>query len=128
MLPNPRAQRASNFRKLFQLNGGVAAVTRATEPPRARLQERPSEKEEHITSSFFKQAGDAILLLGGWGWEMAATSYVREAFKIKSGTPPHLDLAKEKQLQALCRETRLRSGEEGTTGPRRLEARIGPAR
>jgi phosphoribosylformylglycinamidine synthase len=61
------------------------------------------ENEAHITDSYFKNPGDAIILAGGWGWEMAGTLYARERFKLKTGTPPHLDLAVEKRMQDAVR-------------------------
>jgi phosphoribosylformylglycinamidine synthase len=56
------------------------------------------EKEEHITTSFFQQAGDAILLVGGAGSELGGSSYLFEIHGLKKGLPPRVDLAKEKNF------------------------------
>ncbi|MEM9446102.1 MAG: phosphoribosylformylglycinamidine synthase subunit PurL [Verrucomicrobiota bacterium] len=56
-------------------------------------------QEEHITTSEFKRAGELIILIGGWGEEMGATSYLHEIHGLKRGLPPRVDLYKEKQFQ-----------------------------
>lgn len=57
------------------------------------------EKPEHITTSFFKEAGDYILLVGGYGSELGATAYLAECHGLKKGLPPRMDLDKEKHFQ-----------------------------
>jgi phosphoribosylformylglycinamidine (FGAM) synthase-like enzyme len=62
------------------------------------------EKPDHITTQWFKEAGDAILLLGdpvdagdplqGLG----GSAYLQMLHRQKSGRPPHCDLDKEKNL------------------------------
>ncbi len=62
------------------------------------------EREEHITTQWFKGDGDAILLLGapvdrsdpmlGLG----GSAFLKVAHATKSGTPPRCDLEKEKEL------------------------------
>jgi phosphoribosylformylglycinamidine synthase len=59
--------------------------------------------EKSITTSGFKQAGDAILLLGGWGWEIAGTTYLQEIHGLKRGMPPEIDLEKELALHDAVR-------------------------
>jgi len=54
--------------------------------------------EKMITTSFFKQMNDVIILLGGWGWEIAGTSYCQEIHGLKCGMPPFIDLEAEKRL------------------------------
>ncbi|MES2307280.1 MAG: AIR synthase-related protein, partial [Verrucomicrobiota bacterium] len=54
--------------------------------------------EKMITTSFFKQMNDVIILIGGWGWEIAGTSYCQEIHGLKCGFPPSLDLPTEKRL------------------------------
>lgn len=61
-------------------------------------------EEKHITSSGFKKAGDAIVLIGDWGWELAATSYLQEIHGQKRGFPPGLDLDREGKLHHAVRE------------------------
>jgi phosphoribosylformylglycinamidine synthase II len=61
-------------------------------------------KREHITTQWFKDEGDAILLLGdivdtadpllGLG----GSAYLQQIHSLKTGTPPRCDLAKEKEL------------------------------
>ena len=67
------------------------------------------EKPEHITTQWFKDEGDAIILLGdvidsgdpllGLG----GSAWLRLAHGLKSGTPPRCDLEKEKELHGALR-------------------------
>jgi phosphoribosylformylglycinamidine synthase len=61
----------------------------------------------HITPSYFRQAGDAILLVGEKAGarreELGASLYLREAHGLKRGRPPELDLDREKKLHAAVR-------------------------
>jgi phosphoribosylformylglycinamidine synthase II len=62
------------------------------------------EKPEHITTQYFKDEGDAIILLGdaidtgdpllGLG----GSAYLQRIRGLKSGTPPRCDLTREKEL------------------------------
>lgn len=62
------------------------------------------EKPEHITTQWFKDEGDAILLLGpavdlsdplqGLG----GSAYLQRIHRVKDGLPPRCDLEKEKEL------------------------------
>jgi phosphoribosylformylglycinamidine synthase len=62
------------------------------------------EKPEHITTQWFKEAGDVIILLGeavdaadpllGLG----GSAYLKVVHGKKTGTPPRIDLAREKTL------------------------------
>ncbi len=62
------------------------------------------EKPEHVTTQWFKDEGDAILLLGdvvdtgdpllGLG----GSAYLQQIHGLKTGTPPRCDLVKEKEL------------------------------
>ncbi len=54
--------------------------------------------EKMITTSFFKQMNDVIILIGGWGWEVAGTTYAQELHGLKCGFPPSIDLPTEKRL------------------------------
>ena len=63
------------------------------------------EKREHITTQWFKESGDAIVLLGaavntadpmrGLG----GSAYLQRVRGKKNGTPPRIDLQMEKRLQ-----------------------------
>ena len=57
------------------------------------------EKPAHITTQSFKNAGDAILLLGDPGHELGGSHYVKVIHGLKAGIPPRLDYAKEKAVQ-----------------------------
>ncbi len=66
-------------------------------------------KREHITTQWFKDEGDVILLLGeaidthdplqGLG----GSAYLQRIHKLKTGTPPRIDLQKEKRLHDVLR-------------------------
>lgn len=55
-------------------------------------------EEKQITTMPFKREGDAIVLLGDWGWEIAATSYLQEIHGHKRGRTPEIDLERERRL------------------------------
>ena len=67
------------------------------------------EKPEHVTTQWFKDEGDAIILLGqivdaadplqGLG----GSAWLRVVHGLKSGTPPRCDLEKEKELHGALR-------------------------
>ncbi len=67
------------------------------------------EKPEHITTQWFKDEGDAIILLGdivdasdpllGLG----GSAYLQRIHGLKTGTPPPCDLEKEKELHLALR-------------------------
>jgi phosphoribosylformylglycinamidine synthase len=61
------------------------------------------EDEKHITTSFFKKPGDAILLVGGPGSEIGGTTYLKTVFGLKKGEPPTMDLHEEKNFQDAVR-------------------------
>jgi phosphoribosylformylglycinamidine synthase len=77
------------------------------------------EKEEQITTQWFKNAGDVILLVGGTGSVPSKTSpddtevvppglggsrYLKVCFGLKLGPPPHVDLAHEIEIQNAVRD------------------------
>src|SRR3954467_4460036 len=67
------------------------------------------DKAEHITTQWFKNDGDAIILLGelidkedpmhGLG----GSAYLQAVHKTKNGTPPRIDLEKENELHRALR-------------------------
>ena len=61
------------------------------------------DKKEHITTQWFKKEGDAVCLLDGLQKDALAgvggSEYLRRIHDLKTGTPPCMDLAKEKALQ-----------------------------
>src|SRR3954464_7519653 len=62
------------------------------------------EKEEHITTQFFKDAGDAIMLLGDFGDELGGSRYLKVCHQRKEGLPPRLDIEREMAVQNALRE------------------------
>lgn len=63
------------------------------------------EKKEHITTQWFKDEGDVIILLGQPVDEadpnlgLGGSAYLQTRKGIKNGTPPRCDLKKEKAVQ-----------------------------
>ncbi len=62
------------------------------------------EREEWITTQYFKAAGDVVILLGDFGDEMGATHFLKIIHGRKTGRPPRLDFARELPLQNALRE------------------------
>ncbi|HWH72068.1 MAG TPA: phosphoribosylformylglycinamidine synthase subunit PurL, partial [Candidatus Sulfotelmatobacter sp.] len=67
------------------------------------------EKAEHITTQWFKDAGDAIILLGNVVDSadpllgLGGSAYLQRLHGLKTGTPPRCDLEKEKELHLALR-------------------------
>ncbi len=61
------------------------------------------EDPKHITTQFFKQAGDVILLVGEPGNELGASHYLKIVHERKEGLPPRMDFVREQALQAAIR-------------------------
>src|ERR1700693_3457869 len=57
------------------------------------------EKEEHITTQWFKEAGDEIILVGKIGDELGGSRFLKVCHGKKIGPPPHVDLAHEIEIQ-----------------------------
>lgn len=57
------------------------------------------EKESHITTQHIKTGDESLILLGGWVWDTAASSYLEIIHGIKSGEVPDIDLEAERRLQ-----------------------------
>jgi phosphoribosylformylglycinamidine synthase len=62
------------------------------------------EDERHITTQFFKSAGDVIILVGEIGDEMGASHFLKVCHGRKEGLPPRLDIARELAVQNSVRE------------------------
>jgi phosphoribosylformylglycinamidine synthase len=62
------------------------------------------EKEEHITTQFFKAAGDVIILVGEIGDEMGASRFLKVCHGRKVGLPPRLDVERELAAQNSVRD------------------------
>ena len=62
------------------------------------------EKEEHITTQYFKAAGDVIILVGEIGHELGASRFLKVCYGRKEGLPPRLDVERELAVQNAVRE------------------------
>jgi phosphoribosylformylglycinamidine synthase len=62
------------------------------------------DKEEHITTQFFKAEGDVIILVGDIGHEMGASRFLKVCHGRKAGIPPRLDVERELAVQNSVRE------------------------
>ena len=58
------------------------------------------DNPQHITTQWFKDAGDVVLLLGELGAELGGSEYLKRIHKIKKGAPPKMDLANAKRIHA----------------------------
>lgn len=74
----------------------------------------------HVTTQFFKSAGDVIFLLGNPGREIGASHYLLTRAGRKDGAPPDLDYDREIRLQeglrALIRMGLVRSAHDCSEG------------
>src|SRR3954453_17613024 len=67
------------------------------------------ERPEHITTQWFKDEGDVILLLGEIADRndpllgLGGSAYLQKIHGLKTGTPPRCDLAKETELHLALR-------------------------
>jgi phosphoribosylformylglycinamidine synthase len=62
------------------------------------------EREEWITTQYFKAAGDVVILLGEFGNEMGASHFLKVIHGRKAGVPPRLDFERELALHNVLRE------------------------
>jgi phosphoribosylformylglycinamidine synthase len=62
------------------------------------------DDERHITTQWFKNVGDAILLIGEIGNELGGSRYLKVCHGRKEGPPPHVDLAHEIKVQNAVRD------------------------
>jgi phosphoribosylformylglycinamidine synthase subunit PurL len=62
------------------------------------------DKEEHITTQWFKDDGDAIILVGEVGNELGGSRYLKVCYGLKIGPPPSVDFAHEIKVQNAVRE------------------------
>src|SRR5436309_4479879 len=61
------------------------------------------DHENHITTQWFKNEGDAIILVGKIGGELGGSHYVKVCHHLKIGPPPHVDLPHEIKIQSAVR-------------------------
>ena len=62
------------------------------------------EKEAHVTTQWFKNAGDAVLLVGNIGNELGGSRFLKVCHGKKIGPPPHVDLEHEMKVQKAVRD------------------------
>ena len=78
------------------------------------------EDARHVTTQSFKQAGDAILLLGETGDELGGSQYLAVVHARKEGLPPRLDVPRElalhDALRGLIRDGKIRSAHDCSEG------------
>jgi len=60
-------------------------------------------EEAHITTQFFKRAGDVIILVGEIGSELGASRFLKVCHGRKEGLPPRLAIEREKAVQLATR-------------------------
>jgi len=62
------------------------------------------DDERHITTQWFKDPGDAIILVGEIGSELGGSRYLKVCHGKKIGPPPRVDLAHEIKIQNAVRD------------------------
>lgn len=62
------------------------------------------DDEKHITTQWFKAAGDIVLLIGDVGSELGASRYLKLCHQRKEGRPPRLDFKRELAVQDATRD------------------------
>jgi phosphoribosylformylglycinamidine synthase len=62
------------------------------------------DHENHITTQWFKNEGDAIILVGKIRGELGGSHYVKVCHGLKIGPPPHVDLPHEIKIQSAVRD------------------------
>src|SRR5438094_9901500 len=62
------------------------------------------EEERHITTQWFKNEGDVIILVGEIGNELGGSQFLKICHGKKIGPPPYVDLAHEMNVQNTVRK------------------------
>ena len=62
------------------------------------------DQESHITTQWFKNEGDAIILIGKIGGKLDGSHYLKVCHGLKVGPPPHVDLPHEIKIQSAVRD------------------------
>src|SRR6266699_471382 len=62
------------------------------------------DHERHITTQWFKNDGDAIILVGEIGDDFGGSQFLKVCHGRKEGLPPHVDLAHEIKIQNAVRD------------------------
>jgi phosphoribosylformylglycinamidine synthase subunit PurL len=78
------------------------------------------EKEEHVTTQWFKKEGDAIVLVGEIGNQLGGSRFLKVCRGKKIGPPPRIDLEYEIKIQNavrnLIREALVKSAHDCSEG------------
>ncbi|MEP7078568.1 MAG: phosphoribosylformylglycinamidine synthase subunit PurL, partial [Chthoniobacterales bacterium] len=113
-----------NFRQLREAVEGLSEACRAfgtpvvggnvslyNESPAGVVDPTPTvamvgliDDKRHITTQYFKHAGDVIILLGNAGDELGASHFLKICHGRKEGRPPRLDLEREIAVQNVTRQ------------------------
>jgi phosphoribosylformylglycinamidine synthase subunit PurL len=62
------------------------------------------DDEKHVTTQWFKDEGDVIILVGEIGNELGGSRYLKVCHGLKIGPPPHVDVADEIKVQNAVRD------------------------
>src|SRR6266487_3675138 len=62
------------------------------------------DSERHITTQWFKNEGDAIILVGEIGDGLGGSRFLKACHGKKIGPPPHVDLGREIKIQNAVRD------------------------
>jgi phosphoribosylformylglycinamidine synthase II len=62
------------------------------------------DHERHITTQWFKNDGDAIILVGEFGDDLGGSQFLKVCHGRKQGPPPHIDLELEMKVQSAVRD------------------------
>jgi len=62
------------------------------------------DDEKHITTQWFKNEGDVIILVGEIGSELGGSQFLKICHGRKEGPPPHIDLEHEIKVQNAVRD------------------------
>ncbi|MFL6584550.1 MAG: phosphoribosylformylglycinamidine synthase subunit PurL [Chthoniobacterales bacterium] len=62
------------------------------------------DDEQHITTQWFKEPGDIVILVGQPGDEIGGSRFLKVCHGRKAGLPPRLDFARELAVQKAVRE------------------------
>ncbi|PYL44386.1 MAG: phosphoribosylformylglycinamidine synthase subunit PurL [Verrucomicrobia bacterium] len=62
------------------------------------------DDEKHITTQWFKDEGDVIILIGNIGSELGGSQFLKVCHGRKEGPPPHVDLNLELKVQSVLRD------------------------
>ncbi|HEX4706799.1 MAG TPA: phosphoribosylformylglycinamidine synthase subunit PurL [Candidatus Udaeobacter sp.] len=62
------------------------------------------DDEKDVTTQWFKNEGDAIILVGEIGDELGGSRYLKVCHYLKLGPPPHVDLPHEIKVQSAVRD------------------------